>query len=128
MYGNETLPQIVERIEKSAAMRGISVYAKQSNSEGELIDYLQLQAPSADGIILNPGAFAHYSYALRDCITDVAKHCPVVEVHISNVHQRETFRHESVLAAVVTGQIVGLGTIGYDLALTYLLSRLNLGE
>ena len=128
IYGNETLPQVVDRIRQLAAQQGVSVLDMQSNSEGALIDFLQENAPMANGIILNPGAFAHYSYALRDCLADVGSYCPIVEVHISNVHQREAFRHESVLAAVVTGQIVGLGTTGYDLAANYLISVIVRGK
>ncbi|WP_211266012.1 type II 3-dehydroquinate dehydratase [Alicyclobacillus ferrooxydans] len=124
IYGSETLPQVVNRVRQLAMAQGISVVDKQTNSEGVMIDFLQENAPCADGVIINPGAFAHYSYALRDCLADVGAHCPIVEVHISNVHQREAFRHESVLAAVVTGQIVGLGTRGYDLALQFLLTRI----
>jgi 3-dehydroquinate dehydratase II len=125
IYGHETLSDIVDRIRRLALDKGVRVIDMQSNSEGALIDFFQENAPAASGVILNPGAFAHYSYALRDCLADVAQSCPVLEVHISNVHRREAFRHESVLAAVVTGQIVGLGTRGYDLALDYLLLELS---
>lgn len=125
IYGPETLLQVVDRVRQLVTDKGVSLLDMQSNSEGALIDFLQEQAPSAAGVILNPGAFAHYSYALRDCLADVGRFCPVVEVHISNVHAREAFRHDSVLAAVVTGQIVGLGTSGYDLAAMYLLSEIE---
>ncbi|QSO53321.1 type II 3-dehydroquinate dehydratase [Alicyclobacillus curvatus] len=128
IYGRETLSDVVNRIRQTAGQQGVSVLDMQSNSEGALIDFLQEHARVASGIILNPGAFAHYSYALRDCLADVRSYCPIVEVHISNVHQREVFRHESVLAAVVTGQIVGLGTSGYDLAANYLLSAMVHGK
>jgi 3-dehydroquinate dehydratase-2 len=119
VYGTETLADVEARVRSVTEPAGVDLRAFQSNSEGDLIDFLQREGPGALGIILNPGAFGHYSYALRDCLEDLQR--PVVEVHISNVHRREAFRHELVLAPVVTGQIVGLGTLGYELAARYLL-------
>ncbi|MBX5437382.1 MAG: type II 3-dehydroquinate dehydratase [Alicyclobacillaceae bacterium] len=118
IYGTETLADVERRVRAVTAPRGVEVRSFQSNSEGALIDFLQQHGPGSLGIILNPGALAHYGLALRDCLEDIGR--PVVEVHISNVHKREPFRHHLVLSAVVTGQIVGLGTAGYELAAEYL--------
>ena len=93
----------------------------QSNVEGELIDRMQADGFTADGIILNAGAYTHTSVALRDCISSITS--PVVEVHISNIHQREPFRHQSLLSAVCRGVIVGFGLDGYRLAVESLLQR-----
>lgn len=113
-YGTRTLQDVVALVRETAATYGVAVIDKQSNHEGELIDFLQEQGPSARGIIINPGAFGHYAYALRDCLEDIDR--PTIEVHISNVHRREAFRHRLVLADVVRGQIVGLGIEGYRYA------------
>lgn len=113
-YGTVTLADITARVSAVAHGYGVQIRAFQSNHEGALIDFLQTHGLAARGIIINPGAFGHYSYALRDCLEDIQR--PTIEVHISNVHRREAFRHQLVLASVVTGQIVGLGPKGYELA------------
>lgn len=125
IYGSDSLADVVGRVQHLVETDGFTLLSMQSNHEGEILDFLQQHAPLAVGVILNPGAFAHSSYALRDCLADVASACPVIEVHISNVYRREPFRHQSVLAPVVTGQITGLGTTGYDLAAEYLLRILT---
>jgi len=118
IYGTDTLADVERLVLRVTETYGISVRAFQSNCEGAIIDFMQLHGPQSLGIVVNPGALAHYGYALRDCLEDIAK--PTVEVHISNVHKRESFRHQLILASVVSGQVVGLGTQGYELAATYL--------
>ena len=112
VYGTQTLPEIEREIAAFAAARGIDCEFFQSNLEGELCT--KIQETDADGIVLNAGAFTHYSYALRDAITSVDT--PVVEVHMSNVHAREEFRHNSVISAVCRGTVLGFGKNSYLLA------------
>lgn len=115
VYGTETLKHLEENITSLGGAHQIEVSCFQSNHEGELIDRLHLaNEDGTKGIIFNPGAFTHYSYAIRDAIAGIQ--VPVIEVHISNVHSREEFRHTSVIAPVAYGQIVGLGFKGYELA------------
>ncbi|MBX5446127.1 type II 3-dehydroquinate dehydratase [Sphaerobacter sp.] len=121
IYGRVTLAEIDQRIRDAAAERGFETIIVQSNYEGALIDEIQRSGSVACGIIVNPGALTHYSIALRDALAAVA--APAVEVHLSNVYRREEFRHRSVIAPVVTGQIAGLGADGYLLALRYLMDR-----
>jgi len=120
-YGTETLDQIVAIITKQAQEEGDEILAFQSNHEGDLIDFIQKESASADGMILNAGALTHYSYALRDAIASVG--IGTVEVHITNIHAREEFRNKSVIADVCVGQISGLGSRGYLLALSYLIDN-----
>lgn len=124
LYGATTLQSIVADLETtvSAGRPALTVKAFQSNHEGELIDFLQAEGANAAGVIVNAGAFTHYSYAIRDALATLS--IPIVEVHITNIHAREPFRHHSVIAAIVTGQIVGLGVEGYRLALEWHRSRL----
>lgn len=118
IYGRTTLADIESALHGRAQSHQITVQFRQSNHEGVLIDAIQDEGRVADGIIINPGAFTHYSYAIRDALAMLA--CPIIEVHLSNIHTREPFRHQSVIAPIARGQIVGLGLQGYLLALDYL--------
>ncbi|QFK72150.1 type II 3-dehydroquinate dehydratase [Pradoshia sp. D12] len=121
IYGRTTLADLEESLATQSIKLGAQLVCFQSNYEGAIIDRLyEAETNSASGIILNPGAFTHYSYAIRDAIASIS--VPVIEVHISNVHAREPFRHQSVTAPVTKGQIVGLGLNGYELALRALLT------
>lgn len=115
VYGKRPLDEIDADIQRAAEALKIDVRILQSNSEGILIDTIQEHRKWADAIVINPGALAHYSIALRDALVGVR--LPVVEVHLSNVAAREEFRQHSVIAPVTVGQIVGLGAFGYELAL-----------
>jgi 3-dehydroquinate dehydratase-2 len=119
IYGTTTLAQIEARVCERAAAHGAEVVAFQSNHEGALLDFIQQEAPAADGILINPGAFTHYSYALRDALEACER--PLIEVHLSNIHARESFRHTSVIAPVALGQVAGLGWHGYLAALDALI-------
>lgn len=123
VYGTETLVDIVAAVNKAAAAHGVEIRDAQSNAEGELVDALHDAKGWADGVIFNPGAFTHYSIALRDAVSAVE--LPVVETHLSNVHAREEFRHHSVLSAVCLGVIAGFGSTSYLLALDALVAQLN---
>ena len=115
VYGALTLTEINRRLRDYAAQRDIDLRTYQSNSEGAMIDAVHEAANWAQGIVINAGAYTHTSYALRDAIAGVA--LPAVEVHLSNVHAREEFRHVSVIAPVCVGQIVGFGWRSYLLGL-----------
>ena len=123
IYGATTLDQLVAGLAEHAKAAGVELVAYQSNHEGEIIDCIQREAPGCVGLIINPGAFTHYSYAIRDAIVSVA--AQAIEVHISNVYAREPFRHESVIAPVCVGQISGLGIDGYTAALTWFLNQID---
>jgi 3-dehydroquinate dehydratase II len=126
IYGKTTLEQINDKLRALAANFESEVEAFHSNSESELIDIIQKKGVAIDGLIVNLGAYTHYSIALRDAISGLAK--PTVEVHLSNIYARETFRHISVTAPVCRGMITGLGWRGYLLALEALVGLLREGE
>ena len=115
IYGHDTLEVVVGRVKVRAAELGAEVLDCQSNHEGVLVDFIQTHQSTADAMIINPGAFGHYSYAIRDAIT--GSRLPAFEVHISNVHARERFRERMVLSAVCKGVITGFGWRGYLYAL-----------
>jgi 3-dehydroquinate dehydratase II len=126
IYGKTTLEQINARLRDLAVSLESEVETFQSNSEGELIDFIQKMGAAIDGLIVNLGAYTHYSVALRDAIAWLAK--PTIEVHISNIYAREEFRRTSVTAPVCRGMITGLGWRGYLLALEGLVGLLREGE
>ncbi|OLT30585.1 type II 3-dehydroquinate dehydratase [Nocardiopsis sp. CNR-923] len=119
-YGAATLEEVERRVVELGGELGVEVVCAQSNSEGAMVDHVH-SARHWAGVVLNPGAYAHYSIALRDAIDAVE--APVVEVHISNVHAREEFRHTSVTAPVVAGYVAGCGVFGYELGLRAVLRR-----
>ena len=123
VYGRESYSDLVKRIQSAADGMNVETEIFQSNHEGEIIDRIQSAPVHFDGIILNPGAYTHYSYAILDALTAV--NLPKVEVHLSNIHRREEFRRRSVTAAGCDGQICGLGQFGYVAAMEYLVERLG---
>ena len=123
IYGSLTLQDIVDRVTVRAKELGAEIVPFQPNHEGAIVDFIQQNAPGADGVIINAGALTHYGLSLRDAFESVQK--PFVEVHISNVHAREEFRHHSVLAAIAVAQVAGLGWRGYIEALDALVGILK---
>ncbi len=123
VYGSTTLDDVNQRVIEAAKQRGVEAEAFQSNHEGALIDKLHEAREWADGVIFNPGAYTHTSVALRDAISGTK--LAVVEVHLSNVHAREAFRHKSLLAPVCVGQISGFGWRSYLLGLEAILGWLD---
>jgi 3-dehydroquinate dehydratase-2 len=118
IYGSTTLADVEQMVREACAPYGMEVMAYQSNWEGALIDFLQEHRADAQGVILNAGALTHTSHALHDCLRSLP--CPTVEVHISNVHAREEWRRQSVIAPACLGQITGLGVSGYHYAALHL--------
>ena len=115
VYGEETAKDIEQQVIQQAENLGFACDVFQSNHEGVLIDRIHASLGEYDGVVINAGALTHYSYALRDAIASV--HLPFIEVHMSNIHAREEFRHTSVIAPVCVGQIAGFGKVSYFLAL-----------
>ena len=118
IYGTRSHADLVRTVRAKARKLGVEVSILQSNHEGEMIDFLQKEAPGSIGIVINPGALSHYSLALFDCLQSLA--LPTVEVHLSNIHSREEFRSKSVTARAAKGVITGLGFSGYLLAMDFL--------
>ena len=123
VYGRMTLDDINRLATEHAAQYGVGLRAEQSNHEGALVDILHVARNWADGVVFNAGAYTHTSIALRDAISSIA--LPVVEVHLSNIHEREEFRHVSMLAPVCIGQIAGFGWRSYILGIDALLGKLG---
>jgi len=123
VYGTNTLDKLNGRLADMAKELGVEVSFFQSNSESEIINYLHHEAFEANGLIINPGAFTHYSYTLRDAIAAVG--IDTIEVHMSNIYAREEFRHKSVIAPVCVGHLVGFGFYGYAMALSYFADTLK---
>lgn len=120
-YGTMTLAQLNGRIRLKAKQLGVKVIVKQSNHEGELIDLLHEHRRKVDGCVFNPGAYTHYSYALRDAVA--GSQIPTIEVHLSDIKKREAFRRVSVIEAVCIGQVTGKGLLSYMEALERLAAR-----
>lgn len=123
VYGNKTLEDLNQHLKSLADQLKIEVMFYQSNVEGEIINYLHTHYENADGVIINPGAYTHYSYSIRDAISAIG--ITTIEVHISNIHDREEFRSKSVIAPVCNGSIVGFGFYGYAMALSYFADNLQ---
>ncbi|MDH5464297.1 MAG: type II 3-dehydroquinate dehydratase [Thiovulaceae bacterium] len=123
IYGPMKLEQIHQQMEEFAKQNSLEVEFFQSNLEGEIVDRIQECFDQADGIIINPAAYTHTSIAIRDALSAVA--LPAIEVHISNIHRREEFRHTSLTAPVCTGQIIGFGPFGYHMAMISMAQILN---
>ncbi|PLR32369.1 type II 3-dehydroquinate dehydratase [Chimaeribacter californicus] len=122
-YGHTTLPEIVSRLESQASELGVALSHLQSNAEHALIDRIHQARGNTDFILINPAAFTHTSVALRDALLGVA--IPFIEIHLSNVHAREPFRHHSYLSDIAVGVICGLGADGYTFALQAAARRLS---
>ena len=120
IYGSETLDDVARALAALAADLGLSVDCRQSNHEGQLVDWIHLARDQAAGVIINPGAYSHSSVAILDALN--AFDGPVLEVHISNIHKREAFRHHSFVSGRAEGVIAGFGTEGYLLALRRMVS------
>ena len=120
-YGTDTLPQLEEKLSQYAKQKGATLVCAQSNVEGELVNVLQ--QTECDAVVFNAGAYSHYSYALRDCIECIS--VPVVDVHMSNIYERETFRHNDVLADVCVARFFGKGINSYMEAIDYLIKTVK---
>jgi 3-dehydroquinate dehydratase II len=123
IYGGKTLAAIEADCKAAGAALGLEIDFRQSNHEGDLVDWIQEAGDKAAGIVINPGAYSHTSIAIHDAIRAAAP-LPVAEVHLSNIHAREPFRHVSMVAPVAVGMICGFGPLGYTLALQALAARL----
>ncbi|MEC9140602.1 MAG: type II 3-dehydroquinate dehydratase [Chloroflexota bacterium] len=126
IYGSKTLPEIEAEVVAGGKELEAEILCFQSNSEGEIVDYIQKQTPEAHGIIINGGALSHYGLSLRDALVDSG--LPLMEVHLSNIHARESWRQHSVTGSVAIGVIAGFGWRGYLYALDYLVQHIMYGS
>lgn len=126
IYGSETLADVETRCQRRADALGVTIDFRQSNLEGELVTWVQEARTCAQGLIVNAAAYTHTSVALLDALN--ACDMPIIEVHLSNIHQRESFRHKSYVARAADGMICGLGALGYELALEAVVNRLDKGK
>ena len=115
IYGHETLEEINNQLSEQGRGLGIDVHSFQSNHEGEIVDRIQQAMGSCDGIVINPAAYTHTSVAIRDALAMLD--IPIIEIHLSNIHKREPFRHQSMIADIAAARIAGFGSNGYRLAL-----------
>lgn len=122
-YGHETLADVEALCQRSAAEQGLEVEFRQTNHEGQLIDWIHQARGRCAGILINPGAWTHTSVAIRDAL--VAAELPVIEVHLSNVHKREEFRHHSFVSGIAVGVLCGFGTHGYRMGLAHFAHLIN---
>lgn len=121
IYGHETLDDIHKRLSQKAADKGVDLHCFQSNNEGDLVNWIQEAGKEAGGLIINAAAFTHTSIAIADAIRSIS--VPVIEVHLSNIYQREEYRHHSYISPLAIGVICGFGAKSYELALDVLLTR-----
>ena len=121
VYGSTTHAELVELIQATAAELGLDVVVRQTDSEAELLGWVHDAADAGDPVVINPGGWSHTSVVLRDALAGLTG--PLVEVHLTNIHAREEFRHHSYVSGVATGVIAGLGVQGYELALRFLAAR-----
>lgn len=124
-YGSESYKDVIESVGKYATKLGVDVSFFHSNSEGDLVTFIQNQSDDCDGIVINAGAITHYGLSLKDSLLDAR--IPLVEIHISNIHQREEYRRSSVVESVAVGQVAGFGTLGYIYALELMVNYLENG-
>ncbi|WP_420547560.1 type II 3-dehydroquinate dehydratase [Curvivirga sp.] len=123
VYGSESLSDVESRCQKKGTSLGLEVTCKQSNMEGDIVTWIQQARNDYDGILLNAGAYTHTSVAIHDAI--LSSETPVIEVHLSNIHAREEFRHHSFISPVAVGMICGFGTFGYDMAMDAIKAHLQ---
>jgi 3-dehydroquinate dehydratase-2 len=120
-YGTTTYAELVQLVEAAAGQLGVDVVVRQTDSEAELLGWVHAAADAGDAVVINPGGWSHTSVVLRDALASLTG--PLVEVHLTNIHAREEFRHHSYVSAVADGVIAGLGVTGYELALRYLVGK-----
>ena len=123
IYGSDTFDNVVKNLKNIAVSKNIELISFQSNDESEIVSFIQQNADSSQGIIINAGALTHYAFSLKDALLDAS--IPIVEVHISNIHSREEYRRDSVIAPIALGQIIGMGTKGYGYSLEFLSQYLD---